>query len=150
MFSIPAVARGGSTLQVGTAQPFDAFGFCDGTVKRATGAFGLVLFDAQGRESAAEWRQLDEQTVDSTTAEFAGLLELVSTALAQGVKSLWVGLDSFQVIEHAIKRSVRYEAFLTPLLQMLDRFDHVQLQAIARTENKRADALARKGIAHLR
>jgi ribonuclease HI len=93
---------------------------------------------------------MDESTVDSTTAEFFGLLEALKEAVCSGVRRLWVGTDSYQLIEHLNKRTPRYARFAQAIEAYLPLFDSLKLQAIERTRNKQADALARKGIAHVR
>lgn len=150
MFQPPKLPPGGLTFQVGTALPFDGFAFCDGTVKKGNGAFAYVLLNAEGEESRTGWQVMDEPTCDSTTAEFAGLLSALKEAAYAGVRRLWVGTDSFQLIEHSLKRSERYARFIQALDQLAPRFEYLCVQAIERTRNKQADALARRGIAHLR
>lgn len=150
MFQPPQLPPGGSLFSSGTALPFDGFAFCDGTVKRGNGAYAYVLLDIQGQETRTEWQAMDEPTWDSTTAEFEGLLCTLKEAAYAGVKRLWVGTDSYQLIEHALKRSDRYGRFIRALDQLMPRFEHLCIQAIERSRNKQADALARKGIAHLR
>jgi ribonuclease HI len=146
MFSTPDVPPGGSVIRFGSKTQFAAFGFCDGSVKKRVGAFGFRLLDTDGAVVGEGWDRVPELTADSNCAEFQGLLATLAEARRLGVKSLWVGTDSFQLIEHATKQSVRYDRYLAALLHSVAHFDYVEVQAIERKRNKEADALARKGI----
>ncbi len=150
MYQHPPLPPGGSVFQHGIASSFDAFAFCDGTVKKGRGAFGFVLLDDHGVEASTGWSPLTESTNDSTTAEFFGLVETLRQAVQTGVKRLWVGTDSYQVVEHLNKRSSRYQRFIELVEQLVRSFDFLELQAIERSCNKRADALARQGVAFVR
>ena len=150
MFHRPALPPGGSVYACGTPGEFDGYAMTDGTVKRGWAACAYVLLDRQGREMAARWSRLAAPTRDSTEAEFAALAMALDAAHAHGLRRLWVGTDSFQLIEHALKRSAGYRPYVGSLDQARERFEHLYVQAIARRHNARADGLARQGVAHLR
>lgn len=150
MFNQPTMPPGGATVQFGTPAAFQCFGFCDGTVKRGIGACAFALLSFEGLVQATGWVTLNEPTSDSTHVEFEGLVRLLSEAASAGIRRLWVGTDSFQVLEHVRHGAGRYQPALQALHRLVAQFDYLQIQAIARKHNKLADALARKGIAHIR
>ncbi len=150
MFTTPRLPPGGPVARFGLSRAFEAFGFCDGSVKRLTGACGSVLLDMSGAQLHESWRTLDRSVFDSNEAEFEALLDTVSVAANLGIPSLWVGTDSFQVIEHALKGSTRYRLATERLRELGSRFEYLEVQAIDRSRNKKANALARCGIRNIR
>lgn len=150
MFLPPSLPAGGSVFEWGADTAFEAFAFCDGTVKRGVGAFGHVQLDAIGLERGHRTGLITFKTFDSTLVEFEGLLDALRNAVDARVSALWVGTDSFQVIEHILKRSLRYDSQIAQLDVLRLKFRRLKVQAISRTKNKRADALARSSLAYLR
>lgn len=150
MFTHPPVPPGGPTARFGQNIPFEAFGFCDGSVKRRTGSCGSVLLGVNGETLAQSSRVLTGAVLDSNEVEFQGLLDVLSAASLLKLRSLWVGIDCFEVIAHTLKASSRYAQYLDALNGLVREFEGLTLQAISRTHNKRADALARIGIRNVR
>jgi ribonuclease HI len=150
VFAIPGIPAGGPVARFGARASFEAFGFCDGSVKLRVGACGYLLLDAQGHSITQGWQRIQQRTPDSNWAEFQALLFTLDEARRRKIRSLWVGTDSFQVIEHARKNSARYASYLEVLKEHESHFDYLEVQSIERSRNKEADALARHGIAHLR
>lgn len=150
MFAIPAIPAGGPIARFGSVASFEAFGFCDGSVKLRVGACGYLLLDAHGDSLTQGWQRIQQPTLDTNCAEFQALLFTLEEARRREIRSLWVGMDSFEVIEHILKNSARYAPYLGVLKEHESHFDYLEVQAIERSRNKKADALARQGIAHLR
>lgn len=150
MFSHPPLPPGGPVARFGSPRSFDAFGFCDGSLKRHVGACGSLLLDTNGALVAESSRTLQGLFMDSNQVEFQGLLDTLSAAALLNIKSLWIGVDCFELVFHMLKNSLRYTKDLTLLAELISRFEHVCIQAIARKHNKQADALARKGIINIR
>lgn len=150
MFQLPHVPAGGPVARFGDCAAFEAFGFCDGSVKRRIGGCGFVLLDRDGECLLEGSAPVAAVTADSNCAEFEGLLHILEQGRARGLKHLWVGTDSFQLIEHIQKGSPRYGTYLDRLAPLCKHFATLQVQSIERSQNKRADALAREAIAHVR
>lgn len=77
MYQPPRLPPGGTVVRIGSEASFEAYAFCDGTVKKRHAAYAYVLLDAEGKERVTCWQSLDEPTRDSTTAEFAGVVAAV-------------------------------------------------------------------------
>ena len=150
MFVAPSCPPGGTELRFGNSGDYDAFLFSDGTVKRGVAGGGYSLLNTRGVEVRADVIRLAERTLDSTKAELMALLAALQACAQTGVRRLWVGTDSYQLLEHAAKSSSRYADCWHRLAALLGQFEAVTLQAIERRRNKRADALARQSIAHIR
>lgn len=149
-FKTPSLPPGGTSLFFGSKQIFDAFVFSDGTVKKGFGAFGYQVLNPAGSLMTEGFSRMTYGTRDSTTAEFEGLIAALTAAHTSGARAVWVGIDSFEAILHTAKESDRYKTLLDRLHEVLKNLEFVCVQAIARKDNKWADHLARKGIAHIR
>ena len=92
----------------------------------------------------------DYRSVNPSFGTLRDVRTFVKAAHERGLRRLWVGTDSFQPIEHALKRSAGYRPYLGSLDRARERFEHLYVQAIARRHNARADRVAPQGVAHLR
>lgn len=137
-------------VQFGEAEVFEGFGFSDGSVKRRIGGCGYVLLNRDGDCLAEGCASVAAKSADSNYAEFEGLLQTLERAKLHRLSTFWVGTDSFELVEHVRKHSARYAGYLTRLSALRESFKFLSVQAIDRALNKRADALARQAIAHVR
>lgn len=150
MFETPRLPAGGSVFRLGQACPYDGHVFCDGTVRKGIAGGGWVVLDARGCTLDTGCERMPEPTLDSTAAEFFALLQALQHALSRGLRSVWVGSDSYQLIEHLHKRTARYAAMRERFDELCAGFDSLCVQAIERIRNKRADELARTSLASIR
>lgn len=150
MFKQPPLPPGGPTISFGADRSFNAFGFCDGSVKRYVGSCASVILGPNGETLSESSRTLTGVVIDSNEVEFQGLLDVLSAAVLLKIGALWVGVDCFEVISHTLKASSRYSRYLEALGSLVAQFDFLSIQAISRRHNKRADELARIGIRNIR
>jgi ribonuclease HI len=107
-------------------------------------AIGYALFDAQGRELAAEGRCIGRAT--NNEAEYRALIAGLERAIALRIQNLEVRLDSELVVLQLCGRYRVRTPHLIPLHQrarsLLSAFASANVRHVRRHENKRADDLA--------
>ena len=124
--------------------------FFDGCSKGNPGraGAGAVLFKNQIEVYADSLFVGEKET--NNVAEYNGLLMGLREAVARGVKKLAVKGDSLLIIKQMNGEYKVNSPSMKPLYQearnLSSFFDYVTFEHVFRTENKRADALANKGI----
>lgn len=109
---------------------------------------GMVLFDAEGREIAAESAFLGRCT--NNVAEYRALLLGLELARQTGCEKLKVYLDSELIVRQLTGIYRVKNAALKPLYeqarQLLQSFAEFSVSHVVRAMNSRADELANQGI----
>lgn len=109
---------------------------------------GIVLYDADNRELAARSTYLGRCT--NNVAEYQALILGLETARDIGCAELNIFLDS-ELVVRQIQGSYRVKSVdLKPLharaVELLAGFRRWSIRHVARSENRRADELANRGI----
>ncbi|MCL4534983.1 MAG: ribonuclease HI family protein [Bacteroidetes bacterium] len=128
--------------------------FCDGASRGNPGpaGIGVVLADPSGRTLVEISDSVG--TATNNQAEYRALLRALETALAIGASRLRVHMDSELVVLQMQGIYRVRNAALRPLWEeacaLVRRFESVELVAVRRELNSRADELASRGAAPAR
>lgn len=123
---------------------------CDGASSGNPGAAGIgVRLALETGETVAE-RSESIGRATNNVAEYTSLLRALEMAEAIGARAIAIRMDSELVVKQVRgeyrARDPRLRDLLALALERLRTFDAWKIEAVARGENARADALAKAGV----
>jgi len=130
--------------------PAFVIAYADGASRGNPGpaSYGVVLYDASGRELHRSSRALGRAT--NNQAEYHGAIAALEAALGLGAREVELRMDSELVVRQLSGRYKVRNPGLIPLhkrmLDLRSRFQRVAIVHVPRQQNRAADKLANEAL----